>query len=66
MMFQRCTSNSDCWETDSECRDQTCGCLMGLSYQPGEDACVDSLVGGKYTRRQTLSAVIKLVAVLWD
>ena len=47
MMFQHCTDNSDCWETDSECRDQTCGCPMGLSYQPGEDACVDSLVGGK-------------------
>ena len=29
------------------CRDGQCGCRLGLSYVPAENACEDSVAGGK-------------------
>ena len=38
-IFKTCTTNAECPVTDSECRDGTCQCTLGLSHDPATDTC---------------------------
>ena len=38
-IFKTCLTNAECSVTDSECRDGTCQCTLGLSHDPATDTC---------------------------
>ena len=40
-MFRPCKIGTDCWEENSECRSQKCGCILGYKFLPAEEKCLN-------------------------
>ena len=49
-MFRPCKSGTDCWEENSECRSQKCGCLLGFKFLPAEEKCLNigNIISGTF------------------